>query len=581
VLVVGVARDAAERSLAASEASDRDEVWISRCAAADIRSAADRVDHAIGQGRDLPLAGLSFAVKDNIDVAGLPTTAACPSFAYDPERHAPAVQALLDAGALCVGKTNLDQFATGLVGTRSPYGAVRNAIDAERISGGSSSGSAVAVALGLVDVALGTDTAGSGRVPAALNGIVGLKATYGLVSTVGVVPACRSFDCVTVFAPHVALAERVMAELTAPSGDAPERRRFPTDAPLGAPPTPVVARVGAAELGDLAPGWFEAYEAALAGLEASGCRVVEIDVTPFLEAGHLLYGGAFVAERYAAVGSWIADHPDEVDPTVGPIILAAADLPAARLALDIERLSELSRRARGTWERAGADSLVLPTTTMHPTLAEVRADPVGVNLALGRFTTFLNLLDMCAVAVPCSTVDGLPFGISCIGPGFSDLVQADLARRVEGAPGAGRTPDWRSARTGRLAPPGVSIAVVGAHLGGQPLNHQLTERGGRFLGPATTAATYRLYALDTVPPKPGLVRVREDGGAIDVEVWELSPAGFADFVAHVPAPMVIGTLELDDGTLVSGFLCETLAIEGAADITAHGGWRDYLGSLVF
>jgi allophanate hydrolase len=579
----GTARLAAERCLAAVEASDRPEVWISLVSPEAIRARAAEVDRAREGGADLPLAGLVFAVKDNIDVAGLATTAGCPAFAYQPEIDAPAVRALLEAGALCIGKTNLDQFATGLVGTRSPYGAVRNAVDPTRISGGSSSGSAVAVALGLVDLALGTDTAGSGRVPAALNGVVGLKATYGLVSTVGVVPACRSFDCVSVFAPDVSLAERAMAELTGPRGAAPDRRPFPTDAPLGPPARPVVARPSSDVLADLGPARAEAYQSCLDTLGRSGCEVVEIDLEPFLEAGRLLYQGAFVAERYAAVGAWISAHPGDVDPVVGGIITAAGSLPADQLASDWATLAELRAAAWREWERVGADALVLPTTPCHPTLAEVGEDPVGTNTALGRYTTFLNLLDMCAVAVPAGSCEGLPFGVSVMGPPFSDLVQIAVARTVE-RPGdsaavAPSPPPWQQATRGHLSPPGVPIAVVGAHLSGQPLNHQLTERGGRLLGPASTSDDYRLFALDTEPPKPGLVRVRSGGARIAVEIWELPPAGFASFVAGLPRPMSIGPLRLDDGATVSGFLCEQVEAEGAPDISGYGGWRAYLASM--
>ena len=413
---------------------------------------------------------------------------------------------------MCIGKTNLDQFATGLVGTRSPYGAVRNAVDPTRISGGSSSGSAVAVALGLVDLALGTDTAGSGRVPAALNGIVGYKATFGLVSTGGTVPACASFDCVTVLAPAVAVAERAMAELTGPRGDDGSRREYPQDVPLGASGRPVIARPGGDVLAWLDPERRSCYEAALSHLEALGCAVVDLDLDPFLDAGLLLYQGAFVAERYAAVGAWIAVHPDEVDPTVGAIISAAAALGAPQMASDIERLAALRRTAAEEWHRAGADSLLLPTVTLHPTLSEVAADPIGVNTQLGRLTTFLNLLDMCAVAVPFGMCAGLPFGVSCIGPAFTDLVQSDVASRLEQGgiiPATSRptATSWQTAAAGRPAPPGVTLGVVGAHLSGQPLNHQLTDRGARLLGATTTAHSYRLFALDTVPAKPGLVRV--------------------------------------------------------------------------
>jgi allophanate hydrolase len=576
------ARSAVARSLAAIDAADRAEVWISRFPDEVLRAEADRVDAAAAAGDALPLLGLTFAVKDNIDVAGLPTTAGCPDFAYLPAVHAPAVRALTDAGAVCIGKTNLDQFATGLVGTRSPYGAVRNAVDPTRISGGSSSGSAVAVALGLVDVALGTDTAGSGRVPAALNGIVGMKATFGLVSTGGTVPACASFDCVSVFAPDVALAQRAMAELTGPRGDAPDRRAFPGTTPLGPPQRPIVARPAAAVLDLLDPPRRAGYEAAAAHLAALGCAVVEIDLTPFLQAGLLLYQGAFVAERYAAVGAWIDAHRDRVDPTVGAIISGAGMLRASQMASDMTRLAGLRAAAAEEWERVRATTLLLPTTPIHPTLAEVAADPVGVNTRLGQFTTFLNLLDMCAVSVPFGTAEGLPFGVSCIGPAFTDLVQADIATLLErGGTAADNLPvsgPWHAARAGRPAPPGIPLAVVGAHLKGQPLNREITDRGGRLLAATHTAATYRLYALETAPPKPGLRRVRSDGRSVAVEVWELPPSGFADFVAHVPSPLAVGPVQLVDGSSVPGFLCEPVVLDGAEDITEHGGWRAYLES---
>jgi allophanate hydrolase len=352
---------------------------------------------------------------------------------------------------------------------------------------------------------------------------------------------------------------------------------------LGAAPRPVVARPGAGALEILDPERRRAYEAAIAILRAGGCEVVDLDLDPFLEAGQLLYQGAFVAERYAAVGAWIAVHPDEVDPTVGAIISAAATLGAPQLASDLDRLSVLRRRAAREWQRAGAHSLLLPTVTRHPTLAEVASDPVGVNTQMGRFTTFLNLLDMCAVAVPFGMSAGLPFGLSCIGPAFTDLVQSDIASRLEQGglfPAASRPipRSWQAARALRPAPPGIALGVVGAHLTGQPLNHQLTDRGGRLLGATTTTDSYRLLALDTVPAKPGLVRVSSGGAAIAVEIWELSPAGFGDFVAQVPQPMVIGSVELVDGSFVSCFLCEPAALQGAVDITHNGGWLAYLGA---
>jgi allophanate hydrolase len=572
------ALSAAQRSLAAVEASDRPEVWISRFAPDVILSAAHRIDEAAAAGADLPLAGRTFAVKDNIDVAGLATTAGCPAYAYRPASDAPAVRALLEAGALCIGKTNLDQFATGLVGTRSPYGAVRCAVDPLRISGGSSSGSAVAVALGQVDIALGTDTAGSGRVPAALNGIVGLKGTVGTISTAGVVPACRSFDCVSVFARDVTTAEAALAQLTGPLVASADRRNFPTDMALAPPARPTIAVPHEDALGPLPSGWLQAFGSACRRLESSGCELVPIDLEPFLRAGQLLYGGAFVAERYAAVGNFVDTHRDEVDPTVGTIIAAAAGFSATEMVNDQEALAALAVTAQAEWMRVGADALLLPTTTGHPTLEQVAADPVGVNVALGRFTTFLNMLDMCAVAVPAGNVGGLPFGVSCIGPAFSELVLLDLARRVEGSPAQEPDRTWQGERRNRPTPPAIPIAIVGAHLSGQPLNAQLTDRGARLLGTARTAPCYRLHALSTEPPKPGLRRVERDGSHIELEIWELAPSRFGDFVASVPPPMTIGTVVLEDGSDVPGFLCEPVALQDAPDISVFGGWRRYLGS---
>jgi allophanate hydrolase len=552
---------------------DRPEVWIDLRARTDVLADADEVTRRLDAGEELPLAGLLAAVKGNIDVAGLPTTAGCPAFAYSPDRDATAVARLRAAGALVLGTTNLDQFATGLVGTRSPYGAVRHATAPERISGGSSSGSAVAVALGIVDVALGTDTAGSGRVPAALHGLVGIKATRGVVPATGVVPACRSLDCVTVLARDLGTARRALLSLAGPDGVDPLARDLPPgwhavrgSGSDGGPP--VVAVPPPEALGPLAPGWAEAFEAAVDRLIRAGARVRRVDIGPLLAAARLLYEGAFVAERYAAVGEFVASHPDAVDPVVGAIIGRAAAPLAHELFADMARLDELGLAARSAL--AGTDALLLPTTTRHPTLAQVEADPVGVNSDLGRFTNFANLLDMAALAVPAGEADGLPFGVQLVGPAFSDGLLAGVAELL--AEGHVAVPP-------ASAPPVVvPIAVVGAHLSGQPLNHQLVDRGGRLVAATTTAPVYRLFALDTTPAKPGLVRVSDGGATIEAEVWELTPAGFGDFVASVPAPMTIGKVLLADNTEVPGFLCEPAALDGARDITVSGGWLAHLGA---
>ncbi|MFI0351158.1 allophanate hydrolase [Actinomadura sp. 9N407] len=521
-------------------AVDRPEIWIGLRPRAEVEAEAAATDPA------LPLAGRLLAVKGNIDVRGLPTTAGCPSYAYEPAQDAPVVARLRAAGAVVIGTTNMDQFATGLVGTRSPYGAVRSAADPSRISGGSSSGSAVAVALGIADLALGTDTAGSGRVPAAFNGIVGLKPTRGLVPADGVVPACASLDCVTVFARTLAEAERALAHMVTGTGAAPVRAPGPWR----------IAVPDIAQLGELDEGWAEAFRSAAERLEAAGARLRPVDLAPFAEAAAMLYEGAFVAERYTAVGDFIDKHStSDLDPTVAGIIRRARDIPAHRLFADQAELDALRSRARTAL--GDADALLLPTTPGHPTLAEVAADPLGSNARLGRFTNSTNLFDQAAVAAPAGTVNGLPFGVMLIGPAHTDD---------------------RLARIAALLTPPARVAVVGAHLTGQPLNLQLLTLGARFDRTTTTASIYRLYALPTDPPKPGLVRVSEDGAAIEAEVWELPPEGLGALLAALPRPMTLGSVELADGSRVPGFLCEPSALHGATDITPYGGWREYLAA---
>lgn len=546
---------------------DRPEVWITLRRPEDVLAEAAILDAA----PPLPLAGLLVAVKDNTDVAGLPTTAGCPAYAYEPTVDALAVARLRGAGALAIGKTNLDQFATGLVGTRSPFGAVHDARRRGYVSGGSSSGSAVAVALGIVDLALGTDTAGSGRVPAAFQGIVGVKPTRGLVPVAGVVPACRTLDCVTVFARDVAIAERALWHMAGPdtanrAATAALDRAWPPDAALAAPPRPRIGIPAAGQLdGYLSTDARRAFAAAVQRLGDLEAALVEIDLDPFLAAGDLLYGGAYVAERHAALGAFVDAHPDAIDPTVRDIILAAGRPTASELVRDGETLDAL--RVATAAVLAATDALLLPTVSRQPTIAEVAAGPVGVNAALGRFTSFVNLLDLCAIAVPAGEADGGQFGVSFVAPAFSDLVLADLARRFLGEPPAAPTVG---------EPAGVPVLVVGAHRAGQPLHHQLVERGARGLGVVRTAPTYRIYALATDPPKPGLVRVREGGVAVEGELWALPPAQLGSFLAALPAPMALGQVKLDDGRDVVGFLCEPAALGGAPDISEHGSWLAYL-----
>ncbi|MFI9387921.1 allophanate hydrolase [Kutzneria sp. NPDC052558] len=544
--------------------TDRPEAWITLRPEEDVLAEAKSLDERVAGGERLPLAGSVFAVKDNIDVAGLPTTAACPSYAYQPSRHAPAVARLLAVGALCLGKTNLDQFATGLVGTRSPYGAVRHAELADRISGGSSSGSAVVVALDIVDFALGTDTAGSGRVPAALHGIVGLKPTRGLVPTAGVVPAARPYDCVTVFARTLGSGLPALAVMTGPEAGDSGSRDWPADARFGASPAVRVAVPDEAGLAPLSTAARVAFADAVERLRSEGAVITVIDIAPLLEAASLLYDGALVAERYAAVGAFLDTEPVDANPVVAGIIRAARDIPAHRLAADLERLDGYRAGARAVF--AAHDALLLPTTVGHPTLAEVAADPVGVNSRLGTYTNFVNLLDLAAVAVPAGDADGGPFGVSVITRAFDDQVGIDVAALLTGEPVDDVYPGG-----------GVDLVVFGAHLRGQPLTSQLTELGGRFAGEVRTSPEYRMVALPTEPAKPGVVRDSAGGASLAGERWTLSAAGLGRFLAGLPAPMALGRIVLADGEQVLGFHCDPETAAGGVDITRYGSWMAYLG----
>ena len=529
---------------------------------------------------DGPLAGLRFAVKDNIDVAGVPTTAACPGFAYRPDHHATVVQKLLDAGAACLGKTTLDQFACGLNGTRSPYGEVPNAINPAYVSGGSSSGSAYAVATGQVDFALGTDTAGSGRVPAGLNNIVGLKPSKGLISAQGVVPAAQSVDCVSIFAPTVALAVRVLQVAMGHDMKDPYSRPLK----LANRPLPAAFRFGVPDrltfFGDsLAQA---AFDESVQRLRDLGGTPVTIDYTPLAQAAALLYESALVAERYASVRSFFDGREQDVMEPVRGIIGGGCGHSAADYCEAQTQLRALGQVADAMWERI--DVLVVPTAPTHYTIAQMLADPVALNRNLGAYTNFVNLLDYAALSVPATMRrDGLPFGITLIGPCASDLQLADLGQRFHhgsGLPmGATGQPLPAPQPIPGLAPePTVQVAVVGAHLSGMPLNSQLTERGARLLRATHTAPDYRFFALPgTTPPKPGLLRVPAGtGGAIALEIWEMPTQHYGSFVALIPPPLGIGTLALADGGTVQGFVCEALATEGAQDITALGGWRAYM-----
>ncbi len=535
-------------------------VWIALRPEADAVADARAVRARLRANEPLPLAGLVFAVKDNIDVAGMPTTAAHPAFSSVPARTASAVLRLTDAGAVLVGKTNLDQFATGLVGTRSPYGAVSSAAEPARVSGGSSSGSGAAVGLGLVDFALGTDTAGSGRVPAAFNGVVGVKPTLGLVAKDGVVPACPSYDTVSVFAPDVVSAARVLAVAVGASADDPSSRPWPSDAPQGAPARPVVAVPRDEDLGALSAGARAAFDAAVARTEGLGATVRRVDLTPFLEAGRLLYDGGLVAERAWSFGGFLAEHPEDADPSVAAIARAAGAVPGVRTVADQQRLRVLT--AQGRAALLGAHALMVPTTPVHPTHEEVAADPIGLNSTIGTFTTFVNLVDMAAVAVPAGRVDGGGlFGVTFVVPAFHDQVAVDLAARFlgEGIPAV-------------LGAPGTEVAVFGAHLRGEPLNAQLEALGGRYVRDVATAPTFRMLLVEGDVERPAVVR-GEPGASIPGELWRLSAHGLAELLTSVAAPLALGPVELDDGTAVVGFVAAPLGTE--TDITHLGGWRGY------
>jgi len=545
------------------------QAWISRADPAALRAAARAVDARIAAGEHLPLAGVPYAAKDNIDVAGMETTAACPAFAYRPERSATVIEKLEAAGAICVGKTNLDQFATGLVGTRSPYGIQRNVYNRDYVSGGSSSGSAVATAAGLVGFALGTDTAGSGRVPAAFNHLVGLKPSKGRWSTRGLVPACRTLDCITVFADRLedaALVDSVLAGFDAedafsrPLADVPIRGRR-----IGVP-----ARAQRQFFGDVEAECL--YDRALAAL-ARGCELVEIDIDPLLEAAQLLYGGPWVAERTAAVAALLKSNPLAIDPVVREVIAPGGTMLATELWNGIYRLADLARGAEAMWGEV--DALAFPTTGTTYRVAELLEAPVALNSNLGRYTNFVNLLDMAAVAVPAGARgNGTGFGITLIGPAHSDKGLIALAGDYLASAGLPPLPPLDLGD--RMDT--VKLAVVGAHLEGMPLHWQLTSRGATFVGAFTTAPNYRLYAMaDSVPPKPALVH-SETGAAIALEVYELDMASFGSFVTEVPPPLAIGTVQLADGSSVKGFVAEPRALTGAEDITHLGGWRAYIAS---
>lgn len=555
-----------------------------------LRDEADAVAEAravAAEGKsDLPLYGIPVAVKDNIDVSGLPTTAACPAFAYQPAADATVVARLKRAGAIVVGKTNLDQFATGLVGVRSPYGTPRNLFDPRLIPGGSSSGSAVAVAAGLVPLALGTDTAGSGRVPAALNNIVGLKPSLGLVSTAGMVHACRTLDCVSLFGLTVDDAFDSLSCIAGPDRADPFSRQYRLG---GIGPIAPGRQLGAPLAGQrLFFGDHKsaaAYEAALARYARLGVPVVEVDIEPFYEAARLLYEGPWVAERYITARSLIASAPEAMHPVTREIVLSGARATAVEAFAAFYHLENLRRVSDHVFCQVNA--LILPTIPTAYTVEQVLADPIQLNSRLGTYTNFVNLLGLCGLAVPASMhADGTPFGVTLLAPGGNDAMLASMARVFHydtNLPlGALALPQPALAELPAAALDGeIALAVVGAHLSGMPLNGELRALGARLLETTTTEPDYRLYELaGSIPPKPGLLRIAKgEGAAISLELWALSTEAFGRFVAAVPAPLSIGTIVLAGGRAAKGFLVEAQAVVGGRDISSFGSWRAFVAQM--
>jgi allophanate hydrolase len=577
--------DVAEAILERAERWSGANIWITPPAQMLVLSEARNVAERFRGASSLPpLYGLPFAIKDNIDLAGFDTTAGCPAFAYRPTSDAIAVERLRAAGAFPVGKTNLDQFATGLVGVRSPYGAVHNAFDPRFIAGGSSAGSAVAVAAGLASFSLGTDTAGSGRVPAALNNVVGLKPTRGSISNRGTVPACRSLDCVSIFALNCVDAQRVLDQVAAQDPADPFSRRV---APTGVW-NPDCFRFGVPNASELDFAGDQEnerlFEAAVRGLEALGGEAIPVSIAAMLEAAELLYEGPWLAERVAALGPFWETHADAIHPVVREIIAGGEPFSATDAFRAAYRLLALQGDARKeVWNRV--DLLVTPTTPTTHTIEEVHAAPVALNTRLGRYTNFVNLMDLCAVAVPAGfRADGQPLGVSLIAPAGSDAALSATGARLHVAlvdrcgTAAGRPPP--AGPSLMKAPPGtVDVAVVGAHLEGQPLHGQLRACGARLQQRTRTTAGYRLYALQaSQPPKPALVRDAGGPGGFEVEVYRMTDAGFGAFVALVPAPLGIGTVDIADGRSVKGFICEQHGLAQAPEISSYGGWRAYLAA---
>jgi allophanate hydrolase len=559
-----------------------DNLWIQLLSKQQLMAYADTLTNKPID--DHPLWGIPFAIKDNIDLAGVPTTAGCPDYAYTPEQNAFVVEQLINAGAIPIGKTNLDQFATGLVGTRSPYGAVANAIDPEYISGGSSSGSAVAVALALVSFSLGTDTAGSGRVPAAFNNIIGTKPSLGLLSCSGVVPACASLDCVTFFTVTQADANCLL-DVAAVYDENYIYSRKPS---LSNKMLADSFRIGVPKDEQLEffghPEYLQLFKQACEQLKQAGAELITIDTAPLIDAAKLLYQGPWVAERYHAVGEFIDGNVSKADTTVASIIQSGKTPSAVDTFAGLYQLSRCKTQADKVL--ASVDAIVMPTTSNHYTIEEVNNNPIELNSRLGYYTNFMNLLDYSALAIPAGfTTQHLPFGITLFADALEDKLLQTISERYL------RVKSWGMGATGLSMPEiitssrgdgYINVAVCGAHLSGMPLNPQLSDRHAILVDSTATAPHYQFYALAGGPPfRPGLKRINhgEQGDAIFVEVWAVPEAYFGTFVAGIPAPLGIGKVELANGDWVTGFICEAYGLVDAKDITHFKDWREYIKSL--
>lgn len=554
---------------------------------------------------DKPLFGIPFAIKDNIDCEGMESTSACPAYAYMPEKSAFVVQRLIDAGAIPMGKTNMDQFTTGLVGVRSPYGCIPNRYAPEYVSGGSSSGSAAALAYELCSFSLGTDTAGSGRVPAAFNKLVGVKPTRGLLSASGVIPACRSLDCVSIFALNNDDARYVLSI----AGAEDEEDAYSRVAPWNASASDCSAKGGAAnsvasgaaarlpekwtfgvpeesELNFFGnEGYKAAFYRAVEAFEKAGGTKVTVHFTPFLEAARLLYEGPWVFERYDAVGKFIEEHPDEIFPVTKQIISPKTTPHPSEVFAGFHALQ--GKKKIADKEFAKVDVLLTPTAGTIYKTAEVNADPIKLNSNLGYYTNYMNLLDYSALAIPAgmatckdsSAANGmldLPFGVTIVGRAFDDFKLLDVAEKVS---------PFLSEK--------IPMAVCGAHLKGEPLHYQL--QSAEFLGAAETAPEYKMFAFkDGAIAKPAMIHAGcasescancadNDcaGNSFYVELYALSPEEFGKFVAAIPAPLGIGKVKLSDGRMVSGFIGDSsilkmVAAGSATDISDYGDWRKFV-----